>query len=74
MGLREELTTSSRGPKCGVRVTVEALPPNLASELTELINDPKVLASSLGRLCADKGWPIKQHTIAKHRRGECACR
>lgn len=74
MGLRDELTASSRGPKCGVKATLESLPPNLASELAELIDDGTVLASALGRLCAEKNWPLRQHTITKHRRGECACR
>jgi hypothetical protein len=73
MGLRDELTNLQRGPKCGVTTTLQSLPPSLAGELQELLADDTVAASSLARLCIDKGWPIKQHTIAKHRRGECAC-
>lgn len=75
MGLRDELPdVSPRGTRCLVGELLTTLDKKTADELRELVDDPKVRSSQLAALAKAKGWPVKDHSWARHRRKECQCR
>lgn len=75
MGLRDELGSQPKGGAlCGVGVLLRSLDEQTAGELFELLNDPDVLSSSLGRLSQNRGWTVNGPAFARHRRKDCQCR
>lgn len=73
MGLRDELTVA-RNAKCHAGELLNSLPDDIRAELQELLDDPTVTSSALGRLAQKKEWNCRESSFQRHRKGECLCR
>lgn len=74
MGLRDELDIRSPGANCSVRLLLDELDKDTASELADLIDDVTVASSSLARLTKNKGWRVVgEWAFGRHRRKDCKC-
>lgn len=75
MGLRDRLDVRGSGGICTVRLLLEMLDVETAGELTELIADPTVPATSLARLAQAEGWALTpgSDSFQRHRRKDCKC-
>lgn len=77
MGLADEARaqqgTVSKGPVCGIRRLLSALPDEDRDDLITLLDDPMVFASVIAQVLQDRGFRIQGGTIARHRRGACSC-
>ena len=74
MALRDELESNIRRP--GARCRVEAILQQAgkdSDEIKELINDVSVPASALARLLQKHGHMVADHSLTRHRRGDCNC-
>lgn len=75
VSLTELVAANTRQPggTCTVATTRSVLDPELATELDTLIADPSVPCSAIARALESLGHRIKQDTLQRHRRGDCAC-
>lgn len=62
-----------RGPRCGVAVLLDVLPPEDSADLTRLLDDPLVAGSLLSKALSNRGHAIKPPTLQRHRRRLCGC-
>lgn len=70
-----ELVAADRhGPRCGVALLLDTLDPTDATELQQILTDPRGPSGSLiARALANRGYPVKAPTLQRHRRGLCGC-
>jgi hypothetical protein len=74
MGLRDELVSGSKEQPCGVGKLLRVLPPDVAAELVELMDDLVIKHSQLEHLSKAKGWSgMSAGIIGRHRRKDCGC-
>lgn len=74
MGLRDDLPPANKpGTICYVGQLLASLSPTDASDLREMLADPKIQNTQLAGLSDKKEWDISQHSWARHRRGHCKC-
>lgn len=74
MSLRDELESNIRKPGAKCRVaTIIAEAGEDSREIAELVNDVTVPASALARVLQKHGHMVADHSITRHRRGDCNC-
>lgn len=74
MSLRDEVERSicKPGAKCRV-ATILVDAGDDREEITSLVNDVNVPASALARVLQKHGHMVADHSITRHRRGDCNC-
>ena len=72
MSLRSQLSTHMPQPRCAIAGMLKDAE-GQAQEILELLNDPTVSSSALGRLLRANGYDIGNHSLTRHRRRECTC-
>lgn len=74
MSLLTEAQELARRPggTCGMAILNERLSPEEQAELTEALAS-RVPAEAIARALSQRGYDIKYQTVARHRRGACAC-
>lgn len=65
------LSKPRKGPPCGF--TAIALEGAANQALLDGLNDPAITAKAISAFLAKRGITVSFWTIARHRRGECAC-
>ena len=75
MSLRAEVDALGRrpGPRCAVARILGDVDGPTRAELLELLVDVEVDATALARALTRRGHAIGDHSIGRHRRGDCAC-
>ena len=62
------------GIRCGVRLALESLPPDVAAVLVEALNDEETYSQNgLSDVFKAYGYPVQEFTVGNHRRKKCAC-
>lgn len=69
--LRQE--TAPNKEKCQVALVRAQLNDTDLATLNMALANPKVSAAAIARALTDIGHPTKQHTMTRHRRGDCSC-
>lgn len=74
MSLLSEAQDLARRPggTCGMAILNERLSPEEQAELAEALSS-RVASEAIARALTQRGHEIKHQTIARHRRGACAC-
>jgi hypothetical protein len=64
-----------KGPGCTVGLLLGALPPSEAEVLAAVLaaGEVEYPHAVVSRVLKEQGHRIERSTIARHRRGECAC-
>ena len=78
---RVQAASFRKYPECHV-ATAKTLVPDLADELETLTADRTLFASAIAReftallrdLRPDVAFTLGEHSISRHRRGDCSCR
>lgn len=65
--------TQRKGPRCSVAVLREELDNELLHHFDAAMADRKFDGSTIARTLTELGYPIKNHTICRHRNGDCSC-
>lgn len=75
MGLLDEMRDEMPPPKhlCGVTKTVEAMDKKDAADLLAAIDDNTIMATSISRVLARRGFVLKPDAIRRHRKRDCRC-
>jgi hypothetical protein len=74
MSLRDEVESSICKPGSKYRVgTILAGAGDDRDEIKSLVNDVTVPASALARVLQKHGHMVADHSITRHRRGDCNC-
>lgn len=63
--------TVVKGPRCTMAGILEKYPN--PDELVAALNDPTVEHTRLARALTSLGYPVKPHTIGRHRAKGCDC-
>lgn len=74
MGLKDALEQSTRkrtGFRCSVCKLLDTVDAEDAEALREYLGNPAVQSSQIGRALQAEGHDISQHTVSRHRRGDC---
>lgn len=75
MGLKEALEAQAKarpGYQCSVCKLIDELPHDEAQALMEALGSPLVHGSMIARALQSEGHDVKQNTVQRHRRGDCA--
>jgi hypothetical protein len=64
---------SAKGPPCGLVAVYNSLQPADQADLTGALNDTEIRTTAIRRALAARGFQVSDHTISRHRRGECLC-
>ena len=75
MGLKEAIAAHSNsrpGYRCTVCTLLDELPKDDAEALREALRDPAVKGSWIAKALESEGHAIRQNTVTRHRRGDCA--
>ena len=68
-----EHATLKKGPPCTVMLVRDKLSREDQNDLDRLIADRSVTSAAIERGLAKLGHKLTQHTVARHRRGDCGC-
>lgn len=71
--LRKMQAGKQRGAKCTVGIIAKTLPKEDKDALNEAMGDELIDSTTISVWMERKGFALKRHTIARHRRGECRC-
>lgn len=61
------------GPRCGVAVLLASLDEIDQGDLSEALLDRSVKSTAIVKALRSRGIQIGDSTVARHRRGMCAC-
>jgi len=67
----QALSKPRKGPPC--RMATVSLEGDAQQALLDGLNDPAITAKAISAFLANRGVTVTFWTIARHRRGECAC-
>ena len=68
------ISARRRGPQCTVSVILDKLTPTDQKELTNVLADHAISSQIISQgILAAFSVKISQHTIGRHRRGDCLC-
>lgn len=77
LGLLDEIAAASmshrKGPLCTVARIMAEMSEIDATDLDTAFKDPKYSNKSIFMVLRGRGYDVAQTTVARHRRGECAC-
>lgn len=62
-----------KGPPCGVSTVLTDAPKEIGELLLRAMDNPYAPSSNIARAITDKGYPLSQHAVQRHRRRECRC-
>lgn len=62
-----------KGPECTTYIALQEMTKTERDTLTGLFADPSIRHTSLAAGFKSLGFPIHVDSIARHRKGECAC-
>lgn len=62
-----------KGPVCSVQGVLANLSPEDAAGLIAAFANPDIKNTAIRRALADRGMKLTDHTVSRHRRGECLC-
>lgn len=68
-----QMNTGLPGPRCGVAITLMSLDEIDRNDLTEALLDKTVKSTAIVKALRSRDIPIGETTVARHRRGMCAC-
>lgn len=71
----EDFTAASQPtrPVCTIHKIMRALDPKDRDVLTAAFSNPEITAVAIGAVLKANGHDVTQHTVARHRRGQCTC-
>ncbi len=62
-----------RGGKCTAGLVYKILRANDQAALLGALRDQTIDSSTISVWLDRRGYRVRRHTVARHRRGECAC-
>lgn len=62
-----------KGPPCAVGVAIARLSPGESEKVHAAMEHGKTSRSIAERLSEWSGVQVKEHSVARHRRGDCRC-
>lgn len=71
--LRKMQSVKHRGAKCTAGLLIRTLPAQDRAAFIEALKDEMIDANTISVWLDRKGFSIRRHTVARHRRGECQC-
>lgn len=71
--LRKMQATKQRGAKCTLGIVARTLSKEDNAALNEALRDELIDSTTISVWMDRKGYDLKRHTVARHRRGECRC-
>jgi len=71
--LRRMQSFKPRGAKCTAGLVTKILQGEDQAAFLEALVDKTIDASTISVWLDRKGHKVRRHTLARHRRGECAC-
>lgn len=64
---------SVKGPRCSVALTLLSMTDEDATDLRAALVNPAFTTSAIARALKNRGIPLTEHPIQRHRRGACQC-
>ena len=64
---------SRRRGTCGMGRVIAALPEKDAQALNDVLSGDRWSSADIARVLRDEGHDVREWTVSRHRKGECAC-
>lgn len=71
--LRQIQSAKQRGARCTAGLLIKTLPAKEREAFAEALKDEMIDSSTISVWLERKGYSVRRHTVARHRRGECQC-
>jgi hypothetical protein len=71
--LRKMQAGKQRGAKCTAGLLARTLPEDERAAFAQALKDELIDSNTISVWLERKGYAIKRHTVARHRRRECQC-
>jgi hypothetical protein len=75
--LLDDLTSPTyrvrKGPRCGVAIVLEEMPPDIVAKFTAAMANSHAPSTKIALAVKELGYQVPHDTIQRHRRNACSC-